>query len=79
MRAPTERERRQQALVLLVQAGACLSAFPVPTVEDKATALLLCARVMLLIADSDPLEHARAIAERLVSAELASRGTSPTT
>jgi len=78
-----ERERGhaacRRAVVLLVQAAASLSAAPIPTVADKAAALLLCSRVMLLIAESDPLEQARAAAERIVLAELASRGTSPTT
>lgn len=69
---PTER-----AVVLLVQAAASLSAWPAPTVEDKAAALLLCARVMLLIAESDPLERARELAERITAAEVARRVHEP--
>lgn len=63
----------ERAVVLLVQAAASLSALPAPGVEDKAAALLLCARAMLLIAESDPLERALELAERITAAEVERR------
>ena len=59
----------QQAANLLTQAASALLTWPAPRAEEKATTLVLCARAMQLVAESDPDEDARKLAEQWCQAE----------
>lgn len=59
----------QHAANLLTQAASALLTWPAPRAEEKATTLILCARAMQLVAESDPDEDALGLAEQWAKAE----------
>lgn len=67
----------QHAANLLTQAASALLTWPAPRAEEKATTLVLCARAMQLVAESDQDEDALRLAEQWCQAEVERRRTSP--
>ena len=65
----------QQAANLLTQAASALLTWPAPRAEEKATTLILCARAMQLVAETDADEDALDLAEQWVSAVMKRRET----
>ena len=65
----------QQAANLLTQAASALLTWPAPRAEEKATTLILAARAMQLVAETDPDEEALDLVEQWVKAERERRET----
>lgn len=65
----------QHAANLLTQAASALLTWPAPQAEEKATTLVLCARAMQLVAESDDNEDALKLVEAWCKAEASRRRT----